>query len=453
MPSQQYINRYKKLNPAEISDGEYLVYWMQASQRVEQNHALEFAIEWANDLKAPLVVFFGITDDYPDANERHYAFMLQGLKEVSRQLEKRGIQIIVRHESPEKGIVEFVNDSQGVVTDRGYTKIQRSWRTEISETLDVPFYQVETDVVVPIEIVSEKREYAARTIRPKIHKQLDTYMAPVEQRPLDNPSLSLKFEGLDISDPEAILGQLNIDRSVSPVDNYIGGYSEAIKHLDDFIKNKLSDYDEKRGDPTTNYLSNMSPYLQFGQISPIEIALKVQEADAPDSAKEAYLEELIVRRELSMNFCYYDENYDNLDCIPGWARKTLEAHREDPRQYVYSFEVFENAETHDPYWNAAQREMMKTGKMHGYMRMYWGKKILEWSEDPAEAFQIALRLNNKYELDGRNPNGYAGVAWCFGNHDRAWPEREVFGKVRYMNANGLKRKFDADAYIDKVAKL
>jgi deoxyribodipyrimidine photo-lyase len=185
----------------------------------------------------------------------------------------------------------------------------------------------------------------------------------------------------------------------------------------------------------------------------VEIALKVQAADAPDSAKEAYMEELIVRRELSMNFCYYDEDYDTLDCIPDWARQTLNEHREDPREYVYSFEEFERAETHDPYWNAAQQEMVKSGKMHGYMRMYWGKKILEWTEDPADAFEIAIRLNNKYELDGRNPNGYAGVAWCFGNHDRAWQERKVFGKVRYMNANGLRRKFDADAYVEKAKSL
>lgn len=453
MPSEQYANRYKKLNDADISDGRYIVYWMQASQRVEQNHALEFAIEWANDLQRPLVVFFGITDEYPDANERHYAFMLQGLKETRHQLEKRGIQLVARHESPENGIIHFARNALGVVTDRGYVNIQRAWRAEVSENLTCPFYQVETDVVVPVEVVSEKREYAARTIRPKIHQHLENYLVPVEQVALKHSSLSMEFESLVITEPDAILSQLNIDRSVSPVENYIGGYSEATNHLDDFIQHKLPEYDEKRNDPTTNYLSNMSPYLQFGQISPIEIALKVQGAHAPDSAKEAYLEELIVRRELSMNFCHYDENYNSLGCIPDWAKKTLNDHKEDPREYVYSLEEFENAETHDSYWNAAQNEMMKTGKMHGYMRMYWVKKILEWTENPADAFEIAIRLNNKYELDGRNPNGYAGVAWCFGNHDRAWQEREVFGKVRYMNANGLRRKFDADAYVENVKRL
>ncbi|MBD3274265.1 MAG: deoxyribodipyrimidine photolyase, partial [Candidatus Marinimicrobia bacterium] len=213
MPSEQYDNRYKKLNDAESSDGKYLVYWMQASQRVEQNHALEFAVEWANKEQIPLVVFFGITDDYPDANERHYAFMLQGLKETKHQLADRNIRLVVWHESPEKGIVRFAQDACGVVTDRGYTKIQRAWRTEVSENLECPFYQVETNVVVPVEVVSEKREYAARTIRPKIHQHLDTFLSPVEQVSIDNPSLSLGFDGLDISEPDAILKQLHIDRS------------------------------------------------------------------------------------------------------------------------------------------------------------------------------------------------------------------------------------------------
>ncbi|MFW6196941.1 MAG: deoxyribodipyrimidine photolyase, partial [Thermoplasmatota archaeon] len=236
-----------------------------------------------------------------------------------------------------------------------------------------------------------------------------------------------------------------------PVDTYHGGTSNAKDRLKDFIENKLNEYTDNSNDPTKDYLSDMSPYLHFGQISPLYIALEVKKADSP--GEEDYLEELIVRRELAMNFVHYNEQYDSLDCVPGWARESLNKHKDDERDYVYSRDEWEEAETHDKYWNAAQKEMMKTGKMHGYMRMYWGKKILEWSETPEEAFQTALYLNNKYELDGRDPNGYTGVAWCFGKHDQGWKEREVYGKVRYMNANGLKRKFDADEYVEMIEKL
>jgi deoxyribodipyrimidine photo-lyase len=198
----------------------------------------------------------------------------------------------------------------------------------------------------------------------------------------------------------------------------------------------------------------MSPYLHFGQISPLEIALRLQAADGVEQENvEAYLEELIVRRELSMNFCYYNPEYDSLAGLPDWAKETLEAHADDRREYVYDQATLEAGQTHDPYWNAAQQEMALAGKMHGYMRMYWGKKILEWTPDPAEAFRIALELNNRYELDGRDPNGFTGVAWCFGKHDRAWAEREIYGKVRYMSAGGLERKFDIESYVRKVERL
>ncbi len=207
-------------------------------------------------------------------------------------------------------------------------------------------------------------------------------------------------------------------------------------------------YEELKNDPTKECVSNMSPFLHFGQISPLHIALRVSETDSP--GKDAYLEELIVRRELSVNFVFYNKNYDAFEGLPEWAKKTLKEHEKDPREYVYTLEELENAETHDPYWNAAQREMTLRGKMHGYMRMYWGKKIIEWSRTPENAFKTAVYLNNKYELDGRGPNGFTGVAWCFGKHDRPWKERPIFGKIRYMNANGLKRKFDADGYVAKI---
>mgnify|MGYP006277941219 CR=1 FL=1 len=441
--------RIKRLNDQSVRrEGALVVYWMQASQRAEYNHALEYAIQQSNDLGKPVVVFFGITDSYPGANLRHYRFMLQGLRETEGRLAGRGISLIVRHQPPERAIREFAEEAALVVTDRGYLRFQRQWREEVTDNILCPLIQVETDVIVPVEVASGKREYSARTIRPKIRKHLDTYLVAPEQQPVNHPSADLSLGSFSLKDIDESLSRLAIDRTVAPVDTYPGGRLAALGYLEDFLESKLDHYHELRNNPTTDVLSHMSPYLQFGQISPLEIALRVKGRDSP--GEEDYLEELIVRRELSMNFCSYDANYDSLDCLPEWARETLAVHQDDEREYVYSIDEFENAETHDVYWNAAQREMLCTGKMHGYMRMYWGKKILEWTEIPEEGYEIAIYLNNKYELDGRNPNGYAGVGWCFGNHDQGWRERPVFGKVRYMNANGLRRKFDADAYVRQV---
>jgi deoxyribodipyrimidine photo-lyase len=242
---------------------------------------------------------------------------------------------------------------------------------------------------------------------------------------------------------------MDIDKSVKPVDRFTGGSNQAKRFLKDFLENKIQNYTSQRNNPNMDSTSNLSPYLHFGQISSVYIALETMKIK---NGSEEFLEELIVRRELSRNFVFYNEEYDSIKGVHNWARESLEKHKSDMRKYIYSKEEFEKAETHDEYWNAAQRQMVKTGKMHGYMRMYWGKKIIEWTKTPQEAFNIALFLNNKYELDGRDPNGFTGVAWCFGKHDRPWVERPIFGKIRYMNANGLKRKFNADAYAERYKK-
>ncbi len=440
--------RIKALNAESTQKRRYVLYWIQASPRVEANHALEYAISKANDLSKPLVVYFGLTEDYPEAYERHYCFMLEGLREVQSSLSEKGITMVVRPGSPELGAVEMAKDACLVVVDRGYLRIQRVWRTHVAHRIHCPLLQVETNVVVPVEEASPKEEYSAATFRPKIRKKLEHYLVPLEQHSPSVRSLDLNLDSLDIGDTEKAVTRLAVDSSVKQVDHLHGGLQAARKHLTDFVEHKLDEYATLRNDPTQNGLSNMSPYLHFGQISPLAIALRVSATDS--SGKDAYLEELIVRRELAVNFVFYNQIYDSFAGLPEWAKKTLDAHSTDARQYTYTREELEAAETHDPYWNAAQQEMMTKGKMHGYMRMYWGKKILEWSTTPQEAFATALYLNNKYELDGRDPNGYAGVAWCFGKHDRAWKERNIFGKVRYMNAKGLKRKFDADRYVAMV---
>jgi len=424
---------------------------MQATQRAEYNHALEYSITRANELKVPVVVLFGIADSYPEANLRHYHFMLEGLKDAKDALEKRGIKLVIRHESPELVVVALAKNACCVVVDAGHTRTQRKWRQYAAKNVECLLEEVETNLIVPVMEASDKENFSAGTLRPRINKRLPEYLVKIKHsKPLFH-SLNMKFNSFDINDIELALSKLDIDRSVGSVKTFRGGTIEAKRRLKDFIRNKLDHYADLRNDPCLDATSNMSPYLHFGQISPLYIALKILESDSP--GKEAYLEELIVRRELSYNFVYYNQSYDKFECLPPWAKNTLNFHTRDKREYTYLLEEFEQAKSHDPYWNAAQKEMVITGKMHGYMRMYWGKKILEWSKNPREGFRIALYLNNKYELDGRDPNGFAGVGWCFGKHDRAWGERKVFGKVRYMNAAGLKRKFDPDKYVEKVNQM
>jgi deoxyribodipyrimidine photo-lyase len=444
-------SRIQPLNDNSLTAGEYVIYWMQASQRAHYNHPLEYAIQQANRLRLPVVAFFGLTPRYPEANLRHYTFMLEGLQETSATLKRKGIKLVVRLGSPEKEIISLADRASLVVADRGYTSVQRKWREQAARRLKCPLIQVESDVIVPVEVVSGKEEYSAATIRPKITKLLPQFLLPLRaNRPMLD-SLQVQIDSIDIFDLAKILKRWKPDQTVTPSREFHGGTSHALAHLHEFMRNRLGAFSTQRNDPTRQVLSNMSPYLHFGQISPLYIALQIIKTEG--QSQEAYLEELIVRRELGMNFVFYNDSYDRFDGLPEWCRKTLLQHSKVKRDYVYTLDQFEHAQTHDQYWNAAQNEMVCIGKMHGYMRMYWGKKIIEWTRDPKEAFQIALYLNNKYELDGRDPNGYAGVAWCFGKHDRPWAERPIFGMIRYMNAAGLKRKFDADLYVRQIGEL
>jgi deoxyribodipyrimidine photo-lyase len=440
-------SRIQPLNKNHPVKGAYVLYWMQASQRAEYNHALEFAISQANERKLPVVVYFGLTDAFPEANGRHYFFMLEGLKAAKEALNRKGIGMVIERSSPETGVLKFAGRASLTVCDRGYLKIQKKWREYVSKSIGCPLIQVESDVVIPIEAVSSKEEYSAATLRRKLQRVLPQYLNSQDEQVPVIDSTKLDFESFDISDTSAAISKLEIDRTVKPSTIYHGGGLEAGKRLMEFIEQKLEKYAESKNDPNEDVLSNLSPYLHFGQISPSFIASEISRYGG--TGADAFLEELIIRRELSMNFVHYNPHYDSYEGLPNWVRKTLSEHRNDARQYLYTREELERLRTHDPYWNAAQREMVTTGKMHGYMRMYWGKKILEWTAAPEEAYQTALFLNNKYELDGRDPNGFAGVAWCFGKHDRPWAPRPVFGNIRYMNAAGLKRKFDADRYVRK----
>jgi deoxyribodipyrimidine photo-lyase len=440
--------RVRVLNDASVRNGDYVLYWMQASHRTEENPALRYAVERADQAHLPLVVYFGLSQTYPEANLRHFRFMLDGLGEVARSLESLGIRFVLRIEPPDNGVLGLSKNAAVVIVDRGYLRQQQLWYHAVAERCPCPFVQVGGNVVVPVEVASQKEEYSAATFRRKVTYHVDRFLHPAKTASPKRSSLALDLPTCAGESIEVLLSQLTIDRSVPASDMYKGGPAEANRRFEQFLDKRLGGYADNRNDPGGDGGSDMSPYLHFGQVSPVTLAVLAQEQGG--NGTPAFLEQLIVRRELAVNFVRYNDHYDLFSSLPAWAQKTLALHQADLREYEYSLDELERAATHDPYWNAAQQEMMKAGKMQGYMRMYWGKKILEWSKTPEEAYSTAVYLNNKYEIDGRDPNGYAGVAWCFGKHDRPWGERPVFGMVRYMNAQGLRRKFNMERYLEAV---
>lgn len=455
-------NRIHQLKSSTSIKGAYILYWMQQSQRISYNHALIHAINLSNKHRLPLVVYFGVTNSYPEANLRHYHFMMEGLQDLQNKFRDLQIRFIIYRTSPKIGCIEMMRNAACLVMDKGYTRIQRSWRKEVlekSKNLDISIDEVESDLVIPIETASNKEEYAARTIRTKIMSKIREYAIEPDDAVSQINSLDMIFDlpFEEITNPMSSLESLDIDTSVKPSTRFKGGETEAQRVFSEFLEDRLPNY-TLRNHPELDYCSYLSPYLHFGHISPVEIVVRTIDAlrsnPELEESVDSFIEELVVRRELSFNFIYFNPNYDSFKGMTyQWAYDTMELHNEDQRDYLYSIEEFENRTTHDPYWNAAMKEMVHTGFMHTYMRMYWCKKIIEWTPDCETAYEIAISLNNKYFLDGRDANSYTGVAWCFGKHDRAWTERPVFGKLRYMNENGLKRKFDIDAYVKKINSM
>ena len=448
-------SRIQFLNDAPAAKGRYVLYWMQQSQRPDYNHALEYAIQQANRLGQGVLVGFGLMDDFPEANLRHFTFMLEGLKETRSILAKLGIKMVIQKGPPAEVALKLGCNASLIVCDCGYLRHQKSWRNQVAQQAACRVVQVESDVIIPVRVVSNKAEYAARTIRPKIHKHLADYLIDFKPTTVKKSSLNLSVRGVNLENIDAVLQKMKIDHNVPSVTDFFkGGSSQAKQTFKIFLHRRLAHYVNNRNQPQTDDISHMSPYLHFGQISPLSLALQINCVGSHlQAAKDSFLEELIVRRELAMNFANYAPHYDSYQCLPNWARLTLAEHKKDPRENVYTRRQLENAQTHDEYWNAAMREMRYTGFMHNYMRMYWGKKILEWSKTPEHAFRTTLAINNKYFLDGRDPNSYTGVAWVYGVHDRAWFERPIFGKIRYMAASGLERKCDIKGYIKKVDAL
>ncbi|GJQ59412.1 MAG: deoxyribodipyrimidine photo-lyase [Candidatus Scalindua sp.] len=426
-----------------------MVYWMSRDQRAKENWALLFTQDLAQIYHSPVIVVFCLVPQFLGATFRQYHFMVEGLKEVEKTLAEKNIPFFLLTGLPNKKIPEFVKKHKvsALVTDFSPLRIKKEWKREVAQRIDIPFYEVDAHNIVPCWTASPKQEYGAYSFRPKIHRTLPEFLENYPR--LKRHPITWKGEKEKTDWGKSML-TLKIDQTVPPVDCLKPGEKRAQKILRDFLRNKLLFYDKDRNDPTKDAQSNLSPYIHFGQISAQRIALEVLKSSFARELTDLFLEELIVRRELSDNFCYYNPDYDSIKAFPSWAKETLDKHRRDRREYLYTQDQLEYGHTHDPLWNASQMEMVKRGKLHGYMRMYWGKKIMEWTESPEYAMKIAIYLNDKYELDGRDPNGYTGIAWCMGGvHDRAWKERDIFGKVRYMNYNGCKSKFNIKTYIEK----
>jgi len=434
------MKRVHELNDARLSSGP-IVYWMSREQRVHDNWGLLHARELAGPDRS-LVVMFCLVPSYIGATLRQYDFMIKGLEEVAEELLRLGIPFALCMGDPGKEVPRFVSaiGAGAVVTDFDPLRIKQEWQKDVASKIVMPLIEVDGHNVIPARYVSDKQEYAARTIRPKIHRLSNEFLEefPV-LKPLKKSVAVKKVDWLAVRD------FIDVDESVRPV-ALVPGEMAAKNALSDFVADRLNGYAARRNDPNADGTSRLSAYFHFGQLSPQRAALVVASSGRGED-QEAYLEELIIRRELTDNFCLHNPNYDTLQGAPTWALKTLEEHRHDFRSHTYSYEQFEQAETHSRLWNAAQKQLVKTGFMHGYMRMFWAKKILEWSRSPEEALSTVLRLNDRYQLDGRDPNGYVGALWSVaGLHDRAWKTRPIYGSIRYMNENGCRRKFDVDAY-------
>jgi deoxyribodipyrimidine photo-lyase len=443
---------------APKAEGKCVVYWMQRAQRGIDNHAVDLAVRVANALGLPLVVYFAGIKNFPSANLRHSVFLNQGLPDIEEDLGKRNIAFVMRrapYESHER-LVQDV-DAAFLIGDESPMREPERWRRELAAKVSIPFWTVDADVVVPSRMV-EKAQYGAYTLRPRLYRLLPEFLVPYENLRAEHAWKRPKGFHADSVHEDMTQGWTEFDRSVGPVEAWKGGTHAALKRLRVFTGKLLAGYEAQRNHPEVDGTSMLSPYLHYGHIGPQTIALAVDAAAKADpklgAARDAYFNELIAWRELAVNFVKYTPKYDSWECAENWAKESIAEHARDERERLYTLEELEQAKTYDELWNAAQIQMVRFGWMHNSLRMYWAKKILEWTKDVATAVTWAIYLNDKYELDGRDPNGYAGVAWAMvGKFDRAWFDRPVFGKIRYMSGASTGRKFDSKRYIQQMHAL
>ncbi|KAM7379019.1 hypothetical protein PAMP_004597 [Pampus punctatissimus] len=432
---------------------EGVLYWMSRDHRVQDNWALIHAQRLALKENLPLHVCVCLVVPKSQLSTlRHYSFMLKGLEEVAKKCKTLNIQFHLLHGAASEVLPGFVSDRGlgAVVTDFSPLREPLQWLEDLKKLLpeDIPLIQVDAHNVVPCWVASSKLEYAARTIRGKINKLLPEFLTDfplVEKHPYTATRTAKPV------DWAKTLASLQLDRAVGEPEWAEPGTEAGMAMLESFIDERLKVFDTQRNDPNAPALSQLSPWIRFGHLSAQRVALQVQHSGKnTGQSVSSFIEELVVRRELTDNFCFYNKKYDSVEGAYEWAQKTLKDHAKDKRPYLYTQEQLEKAETHDKLWNAAQYQMVTEGKMHGFLRMYWAKKILEWTSSPEEALSIALYLNDRYELDGQDPNGFVGCMWSIcGIHDQGWAERPVFGKIRYMNYKGCLRKFNVAQFEKK----
>ena len=463
------LSRQLTLNTA-AEVGDHVVYIMSRDQRVDDNHALIAAQRKADSLSLPLVVVFNLLANPGERALEHASFMLDGLKEVANRLSGLSIAFILTADTSEHELISTLQQLKPAALYFDFSPLpsRRAQAKALAHQFNVSSFVIDTHNIIPAWRASDKQEFAAHTFRNKVHRLLADYLVEPAKIHSHGQSSTNLPPGLSLDDARAFIDSVYPKRNISIT--FEAGEKAAHEQLKDFLNDDLSTYARSRNNIAIEGQTQLSPYLHFGQLSSLRVALEtLYAADArpllfdqarmaspgDDSSKvdgmNALFEEMIVRKELSDNFCFYSKQYKDLTAAPEWAQKTLAEHADDPRQFQYSFEELESAKTHDAYWNAAQHELTSVGKIHGYMRMYWAKKILEWTKTAEEALDFAIKLNDRYSIDGGDPNGYVGVLWSIGGlHDRPWTERPIFGKVRYMNDLGLKRKFDVDAYVKRV---
>lgn len=481
------INSYRKFtrNSKETNlKGEYVLYWMQTNRRFEYNYALEYAVAWANKLDKPLLIYEGLNVDYPWACDRFHTFLMQGMKENLDVARSRALNFFSYLE-PESGagkglLYALAENACAVISDEFPVFIIRKHNDSVAKKLEVPFITIDSNGIIPLGI-TDKDPYSAYLFRKTMHKLfIEAYTNPPQKNPLEalvnKNNIELpegfqeKYPSADkaLTDIKAVVSKLDIDHSVGVIDME-GTRKAALAKLDHFIEHGLMDYDEKRNHPDEKKTSGLSGWLHFGKISEYEIVKAVIEQQpngwdlesiTPNGGKnsgffngdaniESFLDEVITWREVGFHFAHHRNDYDQFESLPDWVQKTMDDHVTDEREVVYTLEQFEQSKTHDELWNAAQTQLREDGIIHNYLRMLWGKKVIEWTPNYSIALDYLIELNNKYAIDGRDPNSYSGIFWCLGRFDRAWQEREVFGKLRYMTSDSTRKKVRLKQYLNK----
>lgn len=489
MSAELWQLRIHDINQADPNvDGKFVLYWMIANRRTEWNFSLQRAAWWAEKLKRPLVIFEALRVGYPWASDRLHTFVLQGMHDNQTALHDAPVvyyPYVEPKKDAAKGLLEtLAAEACVVVTDDFPCFFLPRMVAAVGKKLKVKLEAIDSNGLLPMR-AADRDFPLAHSFRRFLQKELPKHL---ENAPWANPLAGKSFPAADndliahiqkkwpaldaetLADPKEFIARLPIDHKVPSVET-IGGARAARQQLKWFLQEGLPRYAEQRNDVESECASQLSPYLHFGHLSVHEIfhALTQQEKWEPgqispkvtgkregwwnmSDGAEAFLDEIITWRELGYNMCHLRDDYDQYDSLPDWAKATLKAHTADQREHVYTLEQFEQAQTHDPLWNAAQRQLVRDGRIHNYLRMLWGKKILHWTNTPQEAAQVMIELNNKYALDGRNPNSYSGIFWCLGRYDRAWgPEREIFGKIRYMTSDSAMRKLSLKEYLRQYA--